>query len=89
MERPEHDHLYWADQASKYDTHAERKNFLQQSGFKNETRIDFILHLAVSFLPKRMHKLSNKEIAAAWHDLPDKTKKTMFAVGIKGYRNKS
>ncbi len=33
-----------------------------------------------------MHKLSNKEIAAAWHDLPDNTKKTMFAVGIKGYK---
>jgi hypothetical protein len=46
------------------------------------------LHLAVSFLPQRMHKLSNKEIAAAWHDLPDNTKKTMFAVGIKGYKKK-
>lgn len=46
------------------------------------------LHLALSckFLPQRMHKLSNKEIAAAWHDLPDNTKKTMFAVGIKGYK---
>lgn len=88
MDKPEHDHLYWATQASAYNTHAERKSFLQDSGFTNSTRIDCILHLAVSYLPKRMHKLSNKIIADTWHDLPDNTKKTMFAIGIKGYKRK-
>ena len=86
MNRPEDDHLYWAEQASAYNTQAERKSYLEKAGFTNSTRIDCILHLAVSYLPKRMHKLPNKIIADTWHDLPDDTKKTMFAVGIKGYR---
>jgi len=46
------------------------------------------LHLAVSYLPARMFNLPNKLIAAAWHDLPNDTAKTMFAVGIKSYKRK-
>tara|TARA_R100001510_G_scaffold45324_1_gene41990 strand:- start:597 stop:863 length:267 start_codon:yes stop_codon:yes gene_type:complete len=88
MKKPQDDHLYWAAEASKYDTHAQRREFLESCGFTNKQRIDLILHLSVSFLPKRMHNLPNKVIADAWHDLPDNTKKTMFAVGIKGYRKK-
>ena len=89
MSRPQDDHLYWANRASKHNLHAEREKFLRDSGFTNESRIDLILHLAVAFLPQRMHKLSNKIISEVWHDLPDDTKKTMFAIGIKGYRKKS
>tara|TARA_Y100001938_G_scaffold113620_1_gene155924 strand:+ start:472 stop:741 length:270 start_codon:yes stop_codon:yes gene_type:complete len=89
MERPQHDHLYWAQRISKHNMHEDRKQHLIDAGFIDEQRIELILHLSVSFLPQRMHKLSNKIISATWHDLPDNTKKTMFAVGIKGYRNKS
>ena len=87
--RPQHDHLYWAERVSAYNMHEERKQHLIDAGFTNEQRIEFILHLSVNFLPQRMHKLSNKVISATWHDLPDDTKKTMFAIGIKGYRKKS
>jgi|TARA_E500000318_G_scaffold27141_1_gene27144 hypothetical protein len=88
MIRPEDDHMYWADQASKYNTQAERKNYLVVSGFTDQQRIDCILHLAVSYLPRRMHHLPNKLISKAWHDLPCKTTKTMFAIGIKSHRKK-
>ena len=89
MYRPEDDHLYLAEKASAYNTHAQRKKFLEDSGFTNMQRIDCILHLSVSYLPKRMHKLPNKIIGDTSHDLPDNTKKTMFAIGIKGYKRKA
>jgi hypothetical protein len=88
MDRPEHDHTYWAAQSAEYYTHAERVEYLKQQGFTSEQRIDCILHLAVSYLPKRMYQLPNKLIAAAWKDLPDDTTRTIFAVGIKALKRK-
>ena len=88
MKAPEHDHMYWAEQAAQYNTQAEREAYLKSEGFTNQQRIDCILHLAVSYLPGRMFNLPNKLIAAAWHDLPNDTAKTMFAVGIKSFKRK-
>jgi len=88
MDRPEDDHLYWAEKSSQYNTQAEREAYLKDCGFTNQQRIDCILHLAVSYLPKRMYQLPNKLIAAAWKDLPNDTTRTMFAVGIKSLKRK-
>ena len=88
MTRPEDDHMYWSSEASNFNTHAERVQFLKNNGITNLQRIDTILHLAVSFLPSRMYKLPRKLIIAAWRDLPNDTARTMFAIGIKSIKRK-
>ena len=37
MNRPEDDHLYWAEQASAYNTQAERKSYLEKAGLIEKT----------------------------------------------------
>jgi len=86
MTKPEDDHMYWSSKASNFNTHAERVQFLKDNGISNPQRIDTILHLAVSFLPSRMHRLPRKLIIAAWHDLPNDTVRTMFSIGIKNLK---
>ena len=88
MTRPEDDHMYWSSKASNFNTHAERVQFLKDNGIVDPQRIETILHLAVSFLPNRMHKLPRKLIIAAWRDLPNDTTRTMFSIGIKSYKRK-
>tara|TARA_R100000935_G_C2819472_1_gene158995 strand:+ start:842 stop:1111 length:270 start_codon:yes stop_codon:yes gene_type:complete len=86
--RPEDDHMYWSSEASNLNTHKERVQFLKDNGISDPQRIDTILHLTVSFLPGRMHKLPRKLIIAAWRDLPNDTARTMFAIGIKNLQRK-
>jgi len=85
--RPVHDHLYWANEVSAFNTHKERQDYLKQFEF-SQGHIDAITHLCVFWLPKRMHGLPNRLLNAAYKDLPNDTARTTFRIGIENMRKK-